>query len=435
MIELWLKFQDANGETRRILVAPEKFTVGRHSENDLTVADGKLSRDHLKIDRFGDVFIVSDCGSSNGTTLNGENLTEPVALKNEDRLNLGGGLEIAVEMLSDDPNAGASDDFSADAAANNAATSAESAPAAIGSSPSIDDSISTGIFWLIPIFGVLILIFAGGLLFVFSGGEKKERPKNDGGFVYSTQREAAAEKTPEIGETPTPRPTSTAQSSTVNSSSTATFETPDAPTVSPVPSEVENVARNAASFMRSIAFNDPKPFLTSDQIAAVSSKISQFKGSAALAENLKAIKKNAAQFAALASSKNLKPQFLAVAALTKLGNTRGDPLVVAQTMLPTLTELKGTLDNKLADDNLLIIAGYERSQSGKNAPLQNVIEGLSKSSQTENIAPREIRTIWFLKKKDKISDAEYNFALQFLAIGIISQNPKDFNVAAEPIVF
>ncbi len=77
----------------------------------------------------------------------------------------------------------------------------------------------------------------------------------------------------------------------------------------------------------------------------------------------------------------------------------------------------------------------DKAHCGKGTPLQNVFEGLAKSSQTENVTPREIRTIWFLKKKDKISDAEFNFALQFLAIGTISQSPKDFNVSTEAVTF
>ena len=432
-MKLWLKFQDENGEFKRILVEPEKFTVGRHSENDLSVADGKLSRDHLKIDRFGDVFIVSDCDSSNGTTLNGENLAEPTALKNEDKLNLGGGLEIEVELISDDPNIGANEDSGADSAAKNDENSTESTSAAGVSAPSNDGSISSSIFWLAPIFGVFILIFAGGLLFVFSGNKEKKRAENDGGFVYSTKKYSVEDETSETEETPTPKPQSTAESSPNNAVSTSTPEMTDTPPQNS--GEADTIGQNASSFMRRIAFNDPKPFLTTEQIEAVNSKIGQFKNSAALAENLKAVKKNAAQFEALASSKNLKPQFLAIAALTKIGNTRGDPLAVAHTMLPVLSDLKGTLDNKLADDNLLIIAGYARKQAGSNTPLQNVIEGLSKSSQTENVTPREIRTVWFLKKKDKISDAEFNFALQFLAIGAISQNPKDFNVKSEPVSF
>lgn len=102
-------------------------------------------------------------------------------------------------------------------------------------------------------------------------------------------------------------------------------------------------------------------------------------------------------------------------------------------MLPVLSELKITLDNKLADDNLLIIAAYERGAAGNFRALQNILEALGKT--TQNISPREIRTIWFLKERGKINDAEFNFAVQFLAIGTISQNPKDFGVDSEAVTF
>ena len=435
-MELWLKFEDENGEIKRVLVEKEKFGIGRHSENDLSIPNGKLSREHIKIDRFGDIFIVSDCDSSNGTTLNGENLTEPVALKNEDKLNLGGGLEIEIELISDDPNANANGNNGANASADDGENSDASVPSVNISSAANEESGSNILWWLIPFFGVFILIFAGGLLFVFSGGSKeKERAGTDGGFIYSSKRDSTEDKTPETDGTTSLKPTATAEISTKtpdNSSSDSTAEISNTPQVS---SETDKIEQDISSFMRRIAFNDPKPFLTSEQFGLVNPKIDQFKGSAALAENFKSVKKNAAQFAALANSKNLKPQFLAIAALTKIGNTRGDPLAVAQSMLPVLSELKGTLDNKLADENLLIIAGFARKQTGGNTALQNVIEGLSKSSQSENVTPREIRTIWFLKKKDKLTDAEFNFALQFLAIGIISQNPKDFNIGSEPITF
>jgi len=81
----------------------------------------------------------------------------------------------------------------------------------------------------------------------------------------------------------------------------------------------------------------------------------------------------------------------------------------------------------------LIIAAYERGAAGKPRSLQSTLEALSKNAQ--NVSPREIRTIWFLRGKDKITEAEFNFALQFIAIGAITQNPKDFNVNAEAVTF
>ena len=72
--ELWLNFIDENGEPKRILVEGERFTIGRTPDNDSQIALGNLSRQHAKIERFADVFIISDAGSSNGTFLNDEKL-------------------------------------------------------------------------------------------------------------------------------------------------------------------------------------------------------------------------------------------------------------------------------------------------------------------------------------------------------------------------
>src|SRR5215204_4341781 len=98
MTELWLKYRDEYGDDRRVLVEAGQFFIGRHSECDLSISSGNLSRQHVKIEAFGDVFVVSDCGSSNGTMLNGADLREPVAIQNGDVLNLGGGLDIEAEL-------------------------------------------------------------------------------------------------------------------------------------------------------------------------------------------------------------------------------------------------------------------------------------------------------------------------------------------------
>src|SRR5436305_13657491 len=99
MAELLLKFTDNDGMDQIISVYKDRFTVGRHSENNLTIADGRLSRDHLKIEQRSGAFFVSDLGSSNGTKLNGRVVTDPVKLSNGDELDLGG-VAIRVEIVS-----------------------------------------------------------------------------------------------------------------------------------------------------------------------------------------------------------------------------------------------------------------------------------------------------------------------------------------------
>ncbi|HEX9961192.1 MAG TPA: hypothetical protein VGB00_09690, partial [Pyrinomonadaceae bacterium] len=164
----------------------------------------------------------------------------------------------------------------------------------------------------------------------------------------------------------------------------------------------------------------------------INNRLKNFKNSDALRENLKAVKQNASQIEQLAKSKGLKPQFLATAALARIGNQRGNPLQTAQSMLNTLGELKISLGNELADENLLIIAAFEQGERGEFRAMRNTVEVLSKQPGVDS---DRARTIWYLREKGKLSDAQYEFALRFLAIGTISQNPKDFNVETDAVVF
>ncbi|HSK72979.1 MAG TPA: hypothetical protein VK892_14870, partial [Pyrinomonadaceae bacterium] len=214
----------------------------------------------------------------------------------------------------------------------------------------------------------------------------------------------------------------------VNSS----VETTPLPTTE-VSSETDKLERSSAQFLRRIATNHPNAFLTSKHQEIVKNKINQFKGSSALAENFSAVKRNASQIEALAKSKNLKPQFLAAAALGRIGNQRGDPTATAQSMAETLDNLTVVFGNELADDTLLVIAFYEHGVAGRTLAARDMVAGLTR--QFPNVSSRQIRTIWFLKESGKISDAEFEQALRFLAIGTIMQNPKDFGVNAEAINF
>ena len=433
MTELWLKYIDENGERRRVAVQRDIFVVGRHSENDLSLPNEKLSREHLKIERFGDVFIVADCNSSNGTTLNGENLNARETLKNGDTLNLGGGLEIEVELVSDEFNSVSS----LPAAYGDLTENETGTPSSgnVSTASKSNDSSDTGeipmsFFYLAPLFGVGILLFLGTIVFVFSGGDKKVPAESENEIVYSSEEKDPPTSEEETNETPDKTPKPTIEKSG-NTNSDATPEPGDSPMVSPknLPDTVK-IEQNSASFLRHIAQNDQTAFLTSEQAQILNSKIKQFSGSSALADNIKSAKTNAAQIQSLANSKNLKPQFLAVAALAKLGNSRGNVLQTAQSMAEVLDKLSTQVGSELANDSLLVIAAFDQGAAGEFLKMRNMLQQLSNQFPE---SARTIRTIWFLHKNGKISEAQFEFALRFLAIGTIAQKPKDFNVNAEEL--
>ncbi len=63
--------------------------LGRGREAQLRFLDDGISRVHCRVYRDGDKLLVEDCGSRNGTFCNGEQLTNPRALQDGDKIQIG----------------------------------------------------------------------------------------------------------------------------------------------------------------------------------------------------------------------------------------------------------------------------------------------------------------------------------------------------------
>src|SRR6266480_4504366 len=79
-------------------VDTKRFTIGRTPENDLVIEDTSLSRRHALIENFEGRFNLSDCGSSNGTFINGTPVTALTELSDWDVLTFGGVGDILVRV-------------------------------------------------------------------------------------------------------------------------------------------------------------------------------------------------------------------------------------------------------------------------------------------------------------------------------------------------
>lgn len=443
MTELKLKFKDEKGEIKEIPVSVEEFFIGRHTENDLSIADSAVSRKHLKIQRYADIFVASDLDSTLGTKINGEKITKPVALKNGDKFLLGDSLEIDV-LLEDEnsvlPNESV-EKYSkpeipeAEMSVNQKATSAISTN---------NSSVPISFFYIAPVLGVVILLLVSGIFLVIKSSKKKEVAQGND-FIYTSNRLREKNQTEDFdainSETDSANiSVPTNENVNTNSGNISANEIIKANSEPPVnqsipngkTEELANLEANSASFLRRISQRDPRAALTGTQQRILSGKIIQFKNSSALAANLKSAKQNAAQIGSLASQKNLKPQFLTAAALAGLGNSPGNVLTQAQTMANVLDELSRNVGDEFSDDSLLVIAAYEQGAAGRTLEMRNMLQGLTDQFPESS---RRIRTIWFLKDNGKISDSQFEFALRFLAVGTISQNPQDFGVNAEAVKF
>jgi pSer/pThr/pTyr-binding forkhead associated (FHA) protein len=90
---------DPNGRIRRFSVAGPGLTIGRSEDNDVVANDPRVSRHHGRITGRRGTLVYLDLGSSNGSRVNGEPVSE-VVLGVGDRLEVGG-TTIEVEAAAD----------------------------------------------------------------------------------------------------------------------------------------------------------------------------------------------------------------------------------------------------------------------------------------------------------------------------------------------
>lgn len=78
-----------NSEPVRMTVLSQPFTIGRHSENSVCIANATVSGRHAEILIAGEQLLIRDCDSTNGSLLNGKRLHTVEPLKNGDILHFG----------------------------------------------------------------------------------------------------------------------------------------------------------------------------------------------------------------------------------------------------------------------------------------------------------------------------------------------------------
>jgi predicted component of type VI protein secretion system len=76
-------------EGKRLVVGPAGVTLGRSRQCDIVVNDENVSRQHAEIRPRGGSWVLSDLGSTNGSSVNGRRINGPEVLKRGDQIELG----------------------------------------------------------------------------------------------------------------------------------------------------------------------------------------------------------------------------------------------------------------------------------------------------------------------------------------------------------
>jgi hypothetical protein len=78
--------------------------VGRESSNGVAINDAEVSRRHARLTLHGTAYVIQDLGSTNGTFVNGERITNTQVLNPGDSVSFGENISLSYEAAYD-PNA------------------------------------------------------------------------------------------------------------------------------------------------------------------------------------------------------------------------------------------------------------------------------------------------------------------------------------------
>lgn len=96
----YLMMRDPDGNMTRVPLDKPPLTIGRRSSNDVQVLDPTISRDHCRIVKDGDEFVLEDLGSTHGTFVNHERIQDRHVLHANDRIRLGGAMSHTLTFRS-----------------------------------------------------------------------------------------------------------------------------------------------------------------------------------------------------------------------------------------------------------------------------------------------------------------------------------------------
>jgi len=94
----------ADGQIIQEVALDTGLSIGRAEDNDLQLADPKVSRHHARVHKEGTTYVLEDLGSANGTLVNGVPLTEPHTLQHGERITVGD-----VELTYEEPGRSSED--------------------------------------------------------------------------------------------------------------------------------------------------------------------------------------------------------------------------------------------------------------------------------------------------------------------------------------
>jgi hypothetical protein len=413
-LALWREDQ----EVKRVPVHSSRFGIGRNADCDLAIDDPGLSRRHALIEIFDGRVQVSDCGSRNGTSVNDNPIRSAVVLKDGDIIQVADAIDIRVHITAGSAkgeNKGATSGKSL-AITPGLQPSAATRPSKERGQPSRQDSVRRP-----GSLAIAALAAAGILLVLVPLSVLVEHGKSKPG------REIASP----------PRSVQPDLNTDKDQALTADLEKEDgAEGTTSAPVSGTQIEKAAAQIVRQIS-DDPQAYtFPANALADIAGQVNRYRGSREVSEALRAMAPHC-QDIARQSRPMVEPGLVIYAGLadTIIRGTAANPVEASGRSLPVLTGIWKLLGNQTGDDGLILVAAYRigpvtslDSTGRRSHPLLAMMRKINRGADAA-------RTVWYFHDRKGIDQQTYDYVVGFIALGILSQHPKEFGLQVDPLAF
>jgi pSer/pThr/pTyr-binding forkhead associated (FHA) protein len=383
-----------HSDQEHIAVDSARFTIGFGKDNDLSIDEAGVSQRHSVIEAFEGGFLISDCGSKDGTFVNGHRVKDSVVLRDGDVIGFGATAKAVVAsslFLSGD----------------NAAAQQNVRNIRVAKDSAANKRISIPFFALT--LGTVMAAAAGLSIVLFNNGHSNPKRRVNSSAYFD--------------QTPATDPSR----SQTNTENTGIVET----TLKAI--TIEDVEQAAVAFMRRISHEDRSyvfPPYAVRALGDIRQRIEEYSASQTLVSALNSITLVGPNVAAEARREGIEPALVFFTALSLAdGGRTGDQTAIARRVLPDLVELRKTLGTESADKSLILVAAYRMGGGTKRShPLIRIMTRVIKNPLTD-------RNVWYLREQGALDDEVYTFIVRFLALGAIAESPRRFGVKAPALSF
>jgi hypothetical protein len=194
--------------------------------------------------------------------------------------------------------------------------------------------------------------------------------------------------------------------------------------------ELRRIEEHAKQVMRRIS-RDNRPYSFSENsLKEIQTRVNELSRSSRLSNSLRELQTEGGPVVESAAKEGLQPSLVLLLglALTK-GGESGDCVAAAAKALPALATLNKTFGSSDGDSCLILIAAFQEGPGTRRShPLLKRMSDVVSNPLTE-------RNIWYLNEQKILSADAYALAIDTLAFGVITRNPREFGFETETLNF